>query len=184
MPVKYSLTPISAYTAIISEPSLLNIATNSFENVNKIQYIIPASTKAVIYPIFFNCKQPSLSPLPKHLLISGWLPCAIPLNAAVVTIAILATTPYAATPIFPAIPSITKLYARVITADDISPTKADTPNWHPDTSSFTDGLHTLILIVLFLEKKCIQHIAIPITGERTVASAAPSIPSFIGNIRM
>ena len=47
----------------------------------------------------------------------------------------------------------------------------------------TDGLTGLKEIVLFLPRRCVIHIPIPTTGEKAVASAAPSIPSPHGNIR-
>ena len=116
------------------------------------------------------------------MLIRGCEPCATPLNTDTATREIFATTPYDATPMLPTSFNITILKATVITPDENSPTKAETPSFAQLKSFIIDGTHGLKQIVFFFEAKWKQQIAQPTTGESAVASAAPCIPIFSGNI--
>ncbi len=94
----------------------------------------------------------------------------------------MATTPYAATPTFPASFRMIPLKTTVVTPDEISPTKADTPSWHEDNSFLSEGRAHRNMTVLRFDRRCTQQIATPRTGDSAVASAAPRIPSLSGNI--
>ena len=70
----------------------------------------------------------------------------------------------------------------VITPEESSPTKADTPSFAELKSLAKDGTATLNETIFFFETKCVIQIMQPTTGERAVASAAPAIPIPSGNI--
>lgn len=75
------------------------------------------------------------------MLIRGCEPCATPLNTDTATSEIFATTPYDATPMLPTSFNITILKATVITPDENSPTKAETPSFAQLKSFIIDGTH-------------------------------------------
>ena len=96
----------------------------------------------------------------------------------------MAITPYAATAIFPARPSMIKLNTMVVIPLAISPTNATTPRLHDFASILIEGNAGLNLMLFFFDKKCVRHIRILTIGETPVASAAPTIPNPRGNIKI
>ena len=80
--------------------------------------------------------------------------------------------------------SISILKTVVVTADAISPTNAAVPNIHDSHSILSDGTCHLNTTVFFFPIKCVRHTSILHIGEAAVAIAAPSSPSFIGNINI
>ena len=72
----------------------------------------------------------------------------------------------------------------VVTPEDISPTKPETPSWQLWASSFGEGsCRTRRTVLLFLKKWRLQS-AMLNTGETAVASAAPGRPRPMGNMKM
>ena len=72
----------------------------------------------------------------------------------------------------------------VVTPEDISPTKPETPSGQLWASSFAEGRRqTKRVVLVFLRKWKLQMVMLKM-GEMAVASAAPASPSPMGKMKI
>ena len=72
----------------------------------------------------------------------------------------------------------------VVTPEDISPTKPDTPSWQLWARSLSEGsCRTKRMVFSFLRKWRLQMRMLS-TGDTAVASAAPGRPRPMGNMKI
>ena len=127
-PRKYNRRPVCAYSRRSWLFSLLNTAINGSVKIQTSATMTISIAAAQVRAQRRSFFTSSAAPLPKLSLIRGCAPCAIPFMIAIPTSERFATTPYAATPVLPVSPRISILNINVITAEEISPTNADTPS--------------------------------------------------------
>ena len=82
----------------------------------------------------------------------------------------------------PASRSSKKLNTVVVTPEDISPTKPDTPSGQLCPSSRTEGRWNRSWMWLDFFKKCRLHTSILTMGDTAVANAAPASPIPMGKM--
>ena len=94
----------------------------------------------------------------------------------------LAMTPYAATPIFPAIPRMIVLNTIITIPDETSVISEGRPLEKIPSASFPDILHFLRWNWFFLLKRYGERTNMLMTGAIPVASTAPKMPIPKGNM--